>query len=434
GESVGEVYQSVSKLRREGFAFTLDLLGEAVISEPEAEKYQRAYLDLISGLAPQVNEWPENFTLDLDDQGLVPRVNMSIKLSALVSHFDPHDPAGTATEVKKRLRPILQSAREHDAYIHVDMENYSVKDLTLRIFQEILMEKEFRDFPDVGIVVQAYLKESEQDLFKLREWVERRGTPVTIRLVKGAYWDYETVVAASRGWPVPVYTQKWESDENYERLTRFLLENRTWLRPALASHNLRSLSYALACAKQMNVPRKGFEIQMLYGMAEDQARLFAELGYRLRVYAPFGELIPGMAYLVRRLLENTSNDSFLRASFREDVHIEELLMNPKQVGKEHPPRPVPQKRGFQNEPPTDFSRPENQEAMQDALEDVKAQFGEEYPLVIKGRRVDTKAHITSVNPESERGGGAGEFGVGRRCKQGGGGGAAGVSGVGGDGA
>lgn len=402
GESVAEVHNAISGLRRQGMAFTLDLLGEAVINDVEAEKYQAAYLNLLTGLAPLVHDWGENVILDRDDQGPIPRLNASIKLSALVSHFNPHDPVGTAAEVKQKLRPILTAARELDAYIHVDMENYAVKDLTIEIFQQILMEPDFRDFSDVGIVVQAYLPEAEQDLVRLRDWAKKRGTPIWIRLVKGAYWDYETVVSAQRGWPVPVYQQKWESDANYERQTEFLLRNAEWLRPAFASHNLRSLSHALAWAKLLDLPKSSFELQMLYGMAGDQAELFVESGHRVRIYTPFGELIPGMAYLVRRLLENTSNDSFLRASLRTGVDLDQLLMNPMEIGKMNPaPAPIEQT-GFQNEPWTDFSRNENRLAMQEAIEDVRAELGEEYAVVIQNRRIDTRKKITSRNPSNKK--------------------------------
>ena len=187
-----------------------------------------------------------------------------------------------------------------------------------------------------------------------------RGTPIWIRLVKGAYWDYETVVAQSRGWPIPVYQQKWESDAAYERNTRFLLENYQWLRPAFGSHNLRSLSHAMACAEQLKVPSGAFEVQMLYGMAGELAQVFHELGQRVRIYTPFGQLIPGMAYLVRRLLENTSNDSFLRHSYAEDLSIEDLLMKPADVAQKAPPVKVPATPSFVNEPHTDFGIPANQ--------------------------------------------------------------------------
>ncbi len=333
GSKVEEVLQSVTRLRRQNLAFTLDLLGEAVVSEQEAEAYQQAYLDLIEGLAPQVNQWPEVVQLDRDDHGWIPRCNVSLKLSALYSRFKPIDPEGSAEGVKRRLRPILRAAREHDAYVHVDMEHYAYKDLTLEIFQQVMMEEEFRDFPDCGIVVQAYLPDAENDLKRLLKWVKKRGTPIWVRLVKGAYWDYETVIAEYRGWPVPVFTEKWQSDANFEQQTAFLMHHRNWLRPQIASHNLRSLSYAIAWGECLDIPQSNWEIQMLYGMAEEQQLLFSERGHRVRVYTPFGELIPGMAYLVRRLLENTSNDSFLRHAYDQDVDVSELLMNPFEIGE-----------------------------------------------------------------------------------------------------
>lgn len=333
GSKTSEVYRSVHKLRDKGLAFTLDLLGEAVISEAEADAYQSAYLELIEELTPQVNAWPEDPMLDRDHASWIPKCQVSLKLSGLVSHFKPIDAEGTSEKVKEKLRPIFRLARELDAYVHVDMEHYEYKDLTLQIFREICMEKEFRDWPDCGIVIQAYLKESEQDLNDLIQWAKKRKTPIGVRLVKGAYWDYETVQAEYNGWPCPVYQEKWQSDANFEALTILLMQNYEFLRPAIASHNLRSLSYAIAVAQELNVPSQAWEIQMLYGMADEQQHLFSELGYRTRVYTPFGELLPGMSYLVRRLLENTSNESFLRNAYDADASVDELLRAPTEIGK-----------------------------------------------------------------------------------------------------
>jgi RHH-type proline utilization regulon transcriptional repressor/proline dehydrogenase/delta 1-pyrroline-5-carboxylate dehydrogenase len=405
GAKVEEVLQAVTRLRKQGFAFTLDLLGEATTSERDADAYQHAYLELIEGLAAEVHRWSEVPRLDRDHEGVIPRVNVSLKLSALYSQFRPIDAGGTSEHVKQRLRPLLRAARKFDAYVHVDMEQYAYKDLTFEIFKEILMEDEFRDFPDVGIVLQAYLPEAQRDAEGLLEWAAARGTPIWVRLVKGAYWDYETIMAQAHGWPIPVYQEKWESDANFERLTRFLMENHRWLRPALGSHNLRSLAHGIACAKHLGVPEGAYELQMLYGMGGDQAQLLADRGQRVRIYTPFGELIPGMAYLVRRLLENTSNDSFLRQGFTEQVAIEELLMKPTKAAA----RPASSSRAvvatrpepassFTNEPPTDFSRAEARKAMERAVKEVAEQFGNDYPLVINGRAIETIAKIKSINP------------------------------------
>ena len=157
--------------------FTLDLLGEATITEREADQYQQQYLELLQRLAPQAASWPEVAVLDRDHRGSLPRINLSIKATALSSHFDPIDPAGTARRVKPRLREIFRSAQEHGALINLDMEQYAVKDLTLAIFRELLSEPEFRDWGDVGIALQAYLPETPADLQSLLDWVRQRGTP-----------------------------------------------------------------------------------------------------------------------------------------------------------------------------------------------------------------------------------------------------------------
>ncbi len=398
GSNVPEVLSCVRGLRKAGNAFTLDLLGEATISNLDADRYQQAYLQLIEGLAAEVNAWPEDPLLDCDDRGHIPRLNISLKLSALDSQFAPVDAEGSFRRVAARLRPILRMAREHHAFVNIDMEQNDYRLLTRDIFQRVLMEPEFQDFADCGIVVQAYLQSAEQDLQELLDWTRQRGTPITVRLVKGAYWDFENIVARYRGWPIPVYRRKWQSDDCFERLTMILLQNREWLRPAFASHNLRSLAHAMALAEDLQIPANSLEIQMLYGMGDQQANLFRKRGYRVRIYTPFGELIPGMAYLVRRLLENTSNESFLRQSYIASTSVENLLMKPSSHAATEPPVVDPPQTGFTNEPLSDFSRPEVREAMQDALAWVRDHLGAAYPLVIDGKLCDTRTTLISRNP------------------------------------
>ncbi len=403
GTSVEEVLAAARRERKQGRCFTLDLLGEAVTSEREADRYLQAYLDLIAGIAPTVNSWPESPLIDRAGEKQLPRVNVSIKLSALDSQFDPIDPHGTTERVAGRLRTLLRLAQKHHAFVNVDMESYQIKDLTLSIFEQVMSEAEFRDCEDVGIVIQCYLRDAEADLVRLRDWAVRRGRPVWVRLVKGAYWDYEVVSAESIGWPVPVFRQKWETDANYERLTRFALQNHEHLRPALGSHNLRSLAHGMAVAEHLGIAKGNLELQMLYGMADSEKQALVDLDYRLRIYMPFGELIPGMAYLVRRLLENTSNESFLRAGFAESVPVEKLLMNPADQRRADRPRvkeppATPFAWTFQNEPPADFSGAENREAMRAALADVRRQFTREYPLVIDGRPVNTGQWMAAIDP------------------------------------
>jgi RHH-type proline utilization regulon transcriptional repressor/proline dehydrogenase/delta 1-pyrroline-5-carboxylate dehydrogenase len=421
GSNLEEALRTVARLRRQQLAFTVDLLGEATVTEAEAVRCQEAYLHLVEGLSRTVNTWPAVSLIDRDHDGPLPRVNVSIKLSALYSQFDPIDPGGTSDVVRGRLRPILQAARRHGAFVNVDMEQYAFKDMTLRIFKEILNEPEFRDWPDAGIALQAYLRSCESDVRELAAWARRRGTPVWVRLVKGAYWDYETILAAQEGWPVPVFEKKRQTDACYERVALLLLANHDVLRSAFASHNVRSLAHAMAAAQLLGLSENSYEIQMLYGMADPFKDALAGLRRRVRVYTPYGQLLPGMAYLVRRLLENTANESFLRASFTEHVAEEKLLMNPDRPdgfrqgtslpgqpssdgyaapkATSHGPAPADR---FLNEPLTDFSQEANRSAMQAALAEVKKQLGRTYPPVIGGQEVATAATIPSLNPSHIR--------------------------------
>ena len=399
GSTPDEVRWTVLELRKRRLAFTADLLGEAVIADAEADRYATSCLAMLGGLAPALNAEPEIPQIDRDSRGPIPRANLSLKLTSLVPRFDALHGETTGPVVLERLRPILREARRLRAFVNVDMEQYAHKDLTLSLFETVLGEEEFRDWPDAGIVVQAYLGEALADLERLRDWAETRGVPVTVRLVKGAYWDYEVLHARQLGWPVPVFERKALTDANYERCSEFLLANRQWLRPAFAGHNVRSLSHAIAVADSLGVDPASYEIQMLYGMGEPLERAFVDRGLRVRVYTPFGAMLPGMAYLVRRLLENTSNESFLKASAAGAVETDKLLRDPREIhAMATQPNRKPVGTDFHNEPLTDFTRPEAREKMRVALEQVRSRLGGDYPLIIGGRPVKTSDSLLSEDP------------------------------------
>ncbi|MCC2672493.1 MAG: rocA1, partial [Armatimonadetes bacterium] len=408
GSNVREAVHSVEELRRDGMAFTLDLLGEATVSETEAAAYQRRYLDLLQEFAPKVERWRPAPLLDTVSGRPAPRLNLSVKVSSLYSQLSPVDPKGSADAVKERLRPILRSAREKGAFICLDMEQYDTKGIILRVFREILMEREFRDWPDVGLAMQAYLQDTEVDLRSLIDWARERGAPVTVRLVRGAYWDYESVIARQNGWPASVWSEKWQTDACYERCTRLLLENHPHVEAAIASHNVRSLALAMSLADELGLTPDQYELQMLYGMADPLKDAVAKLGRRLRVYVPFGELLPGMAYLVRRLLENTASQSFLRMGFAEDVEPRVLLAPPAPRQKDeggrmkdeqgpapadplhhpafipHPSKAFLLLNPFNNEPVRRFTAPDERARFGMAIERVRGELGRKYPLVLCG--------------------------------------------------
>jgi RHH-type proline utilization regulon transcriptional repressor/proline dehydrogenase/delta 1-pyrroline-5-carboxylate dehydrogenase len=322
GKDPKDILGAIQALREEELAFSVDLLGEVVVSDREAAEYTERYCELLDFLHPEVMGWQEVPLLDRSRNGLIPRLDISLKVSSFYSQMDPLNWKGSIEETKRGLRPIFQKAGELDAAVTFDMEHYYYKDLTIAIFQSMI--EELHDFHFAGIALQSYLKDAKEDIVRIIEWAKKNKRRVTIRLVKGAYWDYEMAVNRQRGWPLPVYLNKEETDYNYEELTRMLLENARYIRPAFATHNVRSISHAIAAADSLGVSKNAFEIQMLYGMAEPVRKALKKMHYRICVYTPVGELIPGMAYLVRRLLENTSNESFLRLSF---VEKKEFNMN-----------------------------------------------------------------------------------------------------------
>ncbi len=405
GKNAQEALPDLREMWDQDMAFTLDLLGEATVSEQEAKEYHRQYQQILDTLIEETADWEEKPKLEEASFGQVPRVNLSVKISSLYSQLDPCDFDRSVEEVKDRLRPLFRTAKEHGAFINLDVEQYHYKDLTLAVFKSLLMEDEFRDFEHAGVVVQAYLREAEEDLQNLCSWAEERGTPVTVRLVKGAYWDYETIKAEKEGWPSPVFTEKWQTDRNYEKCTRILLDHADVIHTAIGSHNVRSISYAMAYADELGIDKSGLEFQMLYGMAEPMKAAVSGMGYRLRDYVPVGEMIPGMAYLVRRLLENTSNESWLRASFAEGADVEELLAAPEPDSDDEVPdddaifndEPVTD-HGFRNEPHRDFAKKHHRDNYAEAIESVREELGERYLPYIGGDQVRTDRMIRSVSP------------------------------------
>ncbi len=398
GGNIKEVVQKVNELRKKKMTFTVDILGEAVLSEREASYYQNLYLDLVSGLSKEALRWQDIDLVDSAPHGALSKVNVSVKLSSLYSQADPMNFKDSVNILKDKLRPILQLAREVNVFIYIDMEDYHFKDLTLTVFKEILEENEFSDWKYAGIVIQAYLKDSEKDLKDLIEWTKRRGVPVTVRLVKGAYWDYESIISKQKRWKCPVFENKNETDANYEKLTGILLDNYPHIYSAIASHNIRSISNAKAYAQVLKLPKGAVEYQFLFGMADPIKEAMVELGERVRIYTPYGELIPGMAYLVRRLLENTANESFLRQGFAEGVSEDELLKSPSVEPLCEMALHSFIDKVFVNEPDTDFSILQNCELIQNAISETRKSLGEKYPLIINGKEVGTNEWTDSINP------------------------------------
>ena len=402
GATSEDLLKQIKKNINAGLATTIDLLGEAVVNEAEADAFLQRNLEILDSVSKYFAKEPAPSFSDVGPKGPLPRLNLSVKISALTPDVHPADPENSIAALKQRLRPILRRATAVGALINFDMESYKLKDLTLQLFKSIFEEAEFAQQPAIGIALQAYLRDSETDLRDLIAWARKNNRPLSVRLVKGAYWDYETITAQQRNWPIPVWQKKPESDANYEKLTLLLLENIDLITPNFASHNVRSVAHAIAQAERLGIDPRAYEFQALYGMADELKLSLLQMGHRVREYCAIGELLPGMAYLVRRLLENTSNEGFLRLKNRGEATQGQLLDNPVNAiaAAAEPLARPPQAPGiFANAANTDFTIAAHREQQRAALKNYTAtKLGKKWPVIINGEKITDRPYLPSVNP------------------------------------
>jgi len=399
GETPQDLLRRIKENRSTGMATTIDLLGEMVVSDEEADVFLQRNLGVLGTVSKFLAEAGEPCFSDIGAEGPIPRLNLSVKISALTPEIHPSDPELSVAVLRDRLQPILRRAAEVGAFINLDMESYQLKDLTLALFKSLLADEGPQ--PMLGIAVQAYLRDCEADLRDLLDWGRARKRRFGVRLVKGAYWDYETILAQQRGWPVPVWSRKPQSDANFEKLSLLLLESLDVAMPAFGTHNVRSCAHAIAQVERLGIDPRAMEFQALFGMADELKSALIQGGYRVREYCPVGELLPGMAYFVRRLLENTSNEGFLRAKHTGAASREELLRNPVDLIGTAPEllaRRAPAPGAFVNAANTDFTRAGSRDRMRAALKSAEGRLGRRWPLVIGGRKIANREYVSSVNP------------------------------------
>jgi len=385
-------------LRRGGYGVVFDALGEATLSEDEAERYVETNLRLLSALSAA--RWNDPAGDDPARPAWPRGISISVKPSALYCLASPMDFEGSVNAVTARLGRIYGRVIGTGGFLCVDMETRNLKDITLEAYRRLRLAHP--SHPRLGVVLQAYLKETEGDLEELIRWARARNLEITVRLVKGAYWDYERVIARLNGWETPVRERKADTDAAYERLARKILLNHDICRLACATHNIRTIAAVMETAQELGVPGTRYGFQMLYGMAEPVRRAVLAATGALELYSPFGDIVPGMGYLVRRLLENTSNESFLRASFTsgKSADIESLLEDPAAV-------PVREKESagdadapsaFVNEPAADFTSAELRSAFPAALRAIRGKTPVLCRLYIGGKRISTADRVPSLNP------------------------------------
>ena len=208
GSNNKEVLNIITKNWENDLAFSMDILGEATLSEEEALSYFNKYMTLMDELIQASKLWPQKDLLQKDSFGDIPSVNLSIKASSLFSQIKTSAWKYSKEQLKNRLRPLFQKAVRDFIFINLDMEQYHYKDLFLEIFKELLMEEELKNYPHFGIVIQTYLKDSFEDLKELVRFSEKRGQALTVRLVKGAYWDSEVLLARQKKLAYPCSHKK----------------------------------------------------------------------------------------------------------------------------------------------------------------------------------------------------------------------------------
>jgi RHH-type transcriptional regulator, proline utilization regulon repressor / proline dehydrogenase / delta 1-pyrroline-5-carboxylate dehydrogenase len=409
GADADEAIPAVARLWKDGFATTLDLLGEKTLTAAEADRYAERVLAVLLSLTDAAVAWPERTVLTTDPWGELPRVNVSVKPTALSPLLTPHTIEAGVRDALRRLRPILDVAARAGATVHLDSEHDEAKDATFALVTEIA--RHYPAGPQLGCVVQAYRRDAMADLDRLIELSRTRlAVPLQIRLVKGAYWDVETIHARSSGWESPVWSTKAESDDNFARCAEVLVANAGAVRPAFASHNTASIAHAVSAARALGLPDSAIEIQVLHGMAESLHRALRDEGLRVRVYAPMGDLVPGMAYLVRRLLENTANESFVRQRY-VDPGAAPSAAAPSAAAPSAaapsaamPERPGTQARDtagaatFRNEPVAELRRHEVAQRLVDAVQGVRSTLPLEVPVLVPGLARGGRLTAASVDP------------------------------------
>jgi len=407
--------------RDEGLRMNVNFLGEAILSEAEVERRMRRYLEALA--MPEIEV-------------------LSVKISTLCSQISPLARETTLDILCDRLATLFraaQGARFQPAegppipkFVYLDMEEYRDMDLTASALTRTLDEPDMKHVR-AGIALQAYLPDSLAVLQQLIAWAERRvadgGSPLTVRLVKGANMEMERVEAAIAGWEQAPFPRKVETDANFKRMLHEAMDHLDALRLGVASHNLFDVAYALVLAHDRGLLGR-VQFEMLEGMANHQRRALADYDSRLLLYAPacrHEDFVHAIGYLIRRLDENTAEENFLRHAFRltpgdEDWNRLEaaFLESVNEIPRlDHSPRRTQDRNEspavppaidaewwrLRNEPDTDWALRQNVAWAEQLVDRWRERHDEEapcIPLVIAGREIfpyaDREAHRDCVDP------------------------------------
>ncbi|MCO4794839.1 MAG: proline dehydrogenase family protein, partial [Bacteriovoracaceae bacterium] len=317
GETIESATTALKELTSSNRDVTIDQLGELVVSEKEADHYCNEVIKLIKGFSLHVKKGEKN-------AAGINRAHVSIKVSALCSDFKPHAFDYTYKLVAPRLIKILKEAKLNDVFINIDAEHYDYRDIVFKVYKKVLLEtEELKDFKGTGIVLQGYLRDASAHLDEIIELANERKLVMPVRLVKGAYWDAETVEADAHSFSAPEFLNKEETDIHFRQLTIKILKSWPNVQLCLASHNYSDHAFAVSLKETVFIEHPPIEHQCLHMTYEALSTAMARMGWVVRNYVPIGSLIVGMAYLVRRIMENSSQVGVLTImrSHKKEIEI-----------------------------------------------------------------------------------------------------------------
>jgi RHH-type proline utilization regulon transcriptional repressor/proline dehydrogenase/delta 1-pyrroline-5-carboxylate dehydrogenase len=322
GRTIKQAVTRAEAYEAKGYRFSYDMLGEAARTNGDAKRYLDRYMDALDVVGKAAGP-----IASVHHDALISRPGLSIKLSALHPRFEPGKEDRLAHELFPPVLTLVKAAREAGLNITIDAEEQDRLDVTLDVFGALFVHPALAHWHGLGIAVQAYGKRAVPVLRWLRRLSERMDKRIPVRLVKGAYWDTEIKLAQERGLPdYPVFTRKTHTDVSYLACMRLLLSDSKAFYPQFATHNAHTLSTAYVTSKQAD-----YEFQRLHGMGE---ALYAEvigpdkLKRPCRIYAPVGDHDELLSYLVRRLLENGANTSFVNRLADDEAPITQIIRDP----------------------------------------------------------------------------------------------------------
>ena len=319
GRTIEEATKVARKLEKEGYSYSYDMLGEAARTEHDAKRYRAAYAEAIAVLATRATAGNVR-----DNPGV------SVKLSALHPRYEFAKRERVMNELVERTLALAMMARGANMGFNIDAEEAERLDLSLDVIEAVLADPRLEGWDGFGIVIQAYGQRASHVIDWVDALAEKLDRRLMVRLVKGAYWDAEVKRAQVLGLDgFPVFTRKAATDISYVANVRRLLEKRERIYPQFATHNAHTTSAVLQLASQLGAAPTDYEFQRLHGMGERLHEiLHTEHGTRTRIYAPVGRHADLLAYLVRRLLENGANGSFVNMIADRDVPAADVVRDP----------------------------------------------------------------------------------------------------------